>query len=296
MRSLTRFALAGFTAASLACGLTVATSAAADAGPATAATGAVAKTSQAAAAARAALAQVRIGRPVPGRQVPGSATRAGHGLTKVDYFNWSGYGDTNTGGLVYSKVAGSWTQPAVTCTQEDQWVVTWVGIDGLTNSTVEQDGTMAQCFEGTAHYYSWWEMYPTNDIQVVGSTVKPGDKITGSVVRTGTSYALKVTDATTTANSFSTTQTCTVSGGCANSSAEWIAEAPGGQRGQIPLADFHSWKLTSATVTAGTKSGDISTFPDDEITMIDFTGTYPLASPGALSSGNSFTVTWHNSY
>jgi hypothetical protein len=296
MRRFTRFALAGFTAASLACGLTVATSAAADASPASAAAGAAANAGQAAAAARAALAQLRIGRPVPGRQVPGSKTRAGHGLTKIEYFNWSGYGDTNTGGLVYSKVAGSWTQPAVTCTQEDEWVVTWVGIDGLTNSTVEQDGTLAQCFEGKAHYYTWWEMYPTNDIQVVGSTVKPGDKITGSVVRTGTSYALKVTDATTTANSFSTTQTCTVSGGCANSSAEWIAEAPTGPTGQYPLADFHSWKLTSATVTAGTKSGDISTFPDDEITMMDSSFTYPLASPGALTTGNSFTVTWDNSF
>jgi hypothetical protein len=279
MRRFTRFALAGFTAASLACGLTVATSAVADASPATAATGAAAKASQAA-AARAALAQLRIGRPVPGRQVPGSRARAGHGLTKIEYYNWSGYGDTNTGGQVYSKVAGSWTQPAVTCTQEDQWVVTWVGIDGLTNSTVEQDGTLAQCFQGKAHYYTWWEMYPTNDIQVVGSTVKPGDKITGSVVRTGTKYALKVTDATTTANS----------------SAEWIAEAPTGPTGQYPLADFHSWKLTSATVTAGSKSGDISTFPDDEITMIDSSLTYPLATPGALTGGNSFTVTWDNSF
>jgi len=272
MRRFTRFTLAGLTAASLACGLAVATSAPAGASPATAATESAAKASQATAAARAALAQLRIGRPVPGRRVPASAIRAGRGLTKIEYFNWSGYGDTNTGGLVYSKVAGSWTQPAVTCTQEDEWVVTWVGIDGLTNSTVEQDGTLAQCFEGKAHYYTWWEMYPTNDIQVVGSTVKPGDKITGSVIRTG------------------------VSGGCANSSAEWIAEAPTGPTGQYPLADFHSWKLTSATVTAGTKSGDISTFPDDEITMMDSSFTYPLASPGALTTGNSFTVTWDNSF
>jgi len=77
-------------------------------------------------------------------------------------------------------------------------------------------------------------MYPSNAIQVVGQTLRPGDKITASVVRSGASYTLKVTDASRSGDSFSTTQSCS---GCANSSAEWIAEAPSGSAGVYPLSD-----------------------------------------------------------
>jgi hypothetical protein len=156
---------------------------------------------------------------------------------------------------------------------------------------VEQDGTLAECYFGFQFSYSWWEMYPTNDIQVVGDSVDAGDSISASVVRSGDSYALKVTDSTHTSNSFSTTQTCS---SCANSSAEWIAEAPSSSSGVEPLADFHSWTESGATVTGDSTSGVISTFPNDEITM---TGTSDTkAAPGPLnSSGNGFTVTWEHS-
>jgi hypothetical protein len=50
-------------------------------------------------------------------------------------------------------------------------------------------------------------------------------------------------------------------------------------------------------VTSGTTTGAIWKFPDDEITMIDGTLSYSLATPGVLSTGgNAFTVTWNNSY
>jgi hypothetical protein len=136
-------------------------------------------------------------------------------------------------------------------------------------------------------------MYPTNDIQVVGESVAAGDSISASVVRTGTSYALKVTDSSHTANSFSTTQTC--SGSCANTSAEWIAEAPSGSSGVEPLSDFHTWSLSSATVSTTSTSGVISTFPDVEMTMTNG-GSTTKATPSALnSSGNGFSVTWDHS-
>jgi len=116
--------------------------------------------------------------------------------------------------------------------------------------------------------------------------------LSASVVRSGSSYTLKVTDSTHTANSFTTTQTCS---GCANSSAEWIAEAPSSSSGVLPLADFHSWTESGATVKAGSTSGVISSFTDDEITMIDSSGL-TKALPGALNgSGNGFGVTWERS-
>ncbi len=200
----------------------------------------------------------------------------------------AGYVDDNSTGNTYRKVAGQWTEPAVTCGQEDQIVIFFVGIDGWNSSTVEQAGTFAQCYQGAAHYYSWWEMYPSNAIQVVGSTVKPGDKIAASVVRTGTSYAIKVTDSTTAGNTFSRTKTCAT---CANSSAEWIAEAPSNASGVLPLANFGTWTLKGAAVTAGT-AGTISSFPDSEITMVN-SAMKVKAQPGPLNStGTQFKVTW----
>jgi hypothetical protein len=242
----------------------------------------------AAAAARAALRHLAIGQHSADQRVSGH-TQHVKGLTKVDSNNWSGYADT---GSNYSTVTGSWTEPSVTCTSTTSLAAFWVGIDGFSSGSVEQDGTLAECYGGAAYYFTWWEMYPSNDIQVVGDTLRSGDHISASVVRSGTSYTLKVTDSTRSGDSFSTKQGCS---SCANSSAEWIAEAPSGSSGIYPLPNFHSWSETGATVKSGSKSGVISTFSDDEITMVDSSGKVE-AQPGALNgSGNGFTVTWKRS-
>jgi hypothetical protein len=232
------------------------------------------------AAARAAIRHLSVGQHATDHAV-GHASRF-KALTQVQSTNWSGYADTTT---TFSTATGNWTEPSVSCTSRTSYAAFWVGIDGFTSGSVEQDGTLAECSGGSAFYFTWWEMYPTNAIQVVGSSVQPGDSISASVVRSGTSYTLKVTDSSHSANSFTTTQSCS---GCANSSAEWIAEAPSGSRGVLPLANFHSWTLSAATVN----SAVISSFTDDEITMIDSSGRVK-AQPGALNgSGNGFSVTW----
>lgn len=45
-----------------------------------------------------------------------------------------------------------------------------MGLDGFDNQTVEQDGTLAYCFEGAAYYFTWWEMFPGGSV-TVGSSV-----------------------------------------------------------------------------------------------------------------------------
>ena len=259
-------------------------------GPAAgASTAAAAPSASAAAAARTAIEHLAIGQHGSVHRVAGHASRV-KGLTQVESSNWSGYADT---GSSFSKVTGTWTEPKGTCSSRTESLAAfWVGIDGYSSDSVEQDGTLIECYRGTAYNYTWWEMYPTNDIQVVGETLAPGDKISASVVRSGTSYTLTVTDSTHTADSFTTTQTCS---GCANSSAEWIAEAPSGSSGVYPLADFGTFSLSGATVTEGSTSGVISSFTDDEITMADSSGRVE-AQPGALnSSGNAFSVAWERS-
>ncbi len=132
-------------------------------------------------------------------------------------------------------------------------------------------------------------MYPTNSIQAVGSSVAAGDQISASVVRAGGNYTLTVTDSTHPANSFSTTQACS---GCANTSAEWIAEAPSSSTGVLPLANFGTWTETNSTVNQNGVNGVISSFADNEITMVNSAGQVK-AQPSALNAaGNSFSVAW----
>jgi hypothetical protein len=211
------------------------------------------------------------------------------GSTPTSSSNWSGYADLSE---TFSSASGTWTEPSTTCTSTLSLAAFWVGIDGFSSSSVEQDGTLVECYESHAYQYSWWEMYPTNDIQVVGESVASGDHIVGTVTRTGTSYKLTVSDSTHTANSFTTTQTCS---SCANSSAEWIAEAPCCSGSSVyPLSDFHTWTLSGATVGTTGGSGVISTYPNDEITMTGTSGD-TKAAPSALNgSGNGFTVTWEH--
>jgi hypothetical protein len=220
-------------------------------------------------------------------QRTGISSPGDKGLTDVQSTNWSGYADT---GSSFSKVSASWTEPSASCSSRtEQLAAFWVGIDGYSSSSVEQDGTLIECYRGHAYQYTWWEMYPTNAIQVVGETAAAGDSITATVTRSGTSYTLTVTDATHSADSFTKTESCS---SCANSSAEWIAEAPSSGSSIYPLADFGSWSAANASVTEGTTSGVISSFTDDEITMVDNSGA-TKALPGALnSSGNGFSVTW----
>jgi hypothetical protein len=282
MPRLARILLYAVIAALPALGLTAGLSAAANASPAPA-------SARAEATALAIIRHLQVGQHGTDQRRPGVFRVSG--LSQVQSSNWSGYADT---GSSFSAVAGKWSEPGASCSRTTTYAAFWVGIDGYTSDSVEQDGTFIECYERTAYQYSWWEMYPTNDIQIVGESVAAGDSISASVVRSGDSYKLSVTDSTHSANSFTTTQSCS---DCANSSAEWIAEAPccTSSGGILPLADFGTWSDNSSTVTEGSTSGVISSFTDDEITMVDSSGLVE-AQPGSLnSSGNAFSVTWERS-
>jgi hypothetical protein len=216
-------------------------------------------------------------------------------VTATGSFNWSGYADTATKAQTFTKVSGAWTTPSVTCSAEDQITSNWVGLDGFNSSTVEQLGTISWCFQGTPTYFTWYEMFPAGTVEV-GTALKPGDKISASVTRTGTSYALKLTDSTTSGNNISVTKTCALAT-CKDTSAEWVSERPSFSIGIVPQAHYNAFKLTSGAQTSSGKSGTIGTGPGvNAITMIDATQTYNLNTVSALTGGNSFSTTWKNSY
>jgi hypothetical protein len=228
--------------------------------------------------------------------LPRAGTRADSAA--VGSYNWAGYADVSATAQEFTKASGAWTVPAVTCTGEDRVTSEWVGLDGATTSTVEQDGTSSQCFEDTAIYYSWYELYPAGTVEV-GTTVAAGDKISASVTRSGASYTLKLTDSTHTANSFTHTASCALAT-CLDESAEWITERPAySTTGIVPEAQFKAAvKFTAGSVTAGGKTTTISGYAGtiDDITCLDSTGTYDIVSTSGLTGGNAFSNTWKNSY
>jgi hypothetical protein len=285
-------ALAGVTAVSLAAGH--------PAGRAAARPAHVATASKAELSAKARIALTRLLRegykPRAELVRPGQADlKAGaDGATSVSSYNWSGYADSSTTANTFTGVSATWRQPATVCSPEQELTAYWVGLDGYSTATVEQDGTLAYCFEGVAYYYSWYELYPAGSV-TVGSTVQPGDVISASVHRSGTSYRLSLTDFSNPANSFSTVQSCTT---CENESAEWIAERPAFPIGITPLTFFRSWNPVGAVQTSNGAKGPISSGPNPaQITMLDATGTYALDNvSGLYARGTSFVAHWLDSY
>ncbi len=243
----------------------------------------------------------------PGVQHRSALGAANGTLTAVQSANWSGYGDAESASSKVSDVSGDWTMPGVTCPpapyqNQDAFLASWVGIDGLTNGTVEQLGTAAQCFEGVTYYYVWYEMFPAGTVEE-GTTAcinnnvdcpEPGDRISASVsVTPGSSgennYTLKLTDHTRPEESFSVTQQCATTT-CADANAEWIQERPatpspfGFQI--LPLADFGRAFFSRADVVSGGRLSNIQGFQDGpvyDIGMTDDTNSYYLACVGQPS-------------
>jgi len=220
--------------------------------------------------------------------------------TKYGSYNWAGYVALSTNKSV-TNVSGTWTQPTVTCGATLQYAVFWVGIDGAVvwklPGTVEQIGTEAECSGGTVSYSAWWELYPLNNIQPIGSfTVKAGDKIVASVAYSSSKFVMSITDGT---QSF--TKTATQSGTLRNS-AECIVERPGISSGGsfmfAHLPNFGKMTFSSCTATIKSVKGGIGTFTSiAEFTMVSqLAGNATLAKPSTLNATNTnFSVTWKKS-
>ncbi len=220
----------------------------------------------------------------------------------VQSSNWSGYAVEAPS--QFTEVTGTWVQPPATCPflGGSTYSSFWVGLDGYASSSVEQLGTDSDCgglFGGTASYYAWYEMYPgaSVDLSTAQYPVQPGDTLTASVTRSATNYvlAMKSSEGWT----FTTTQT----GSDANSSAEWIAEAPDTCFlifcNNTALTDYGSVTFSGAEAATGAALEPVSSFTTNggphDITMTNGAGV-TRAQPSSLTvNGEGFTDTWdHN--
>ena len=208
-------------------------------------------------------------------------------------YNWAGYAESSGTGTV-TQVTGAWSQPSVTCPRGTTLAAFWIGIDGYSSSTVEQDGTLAQCSHGTASYYAWWETYPANAVQEF-ATVHAGDKFNATVSWNSATgkFTMSITDIT----SGTTWTKVSTNSGASENSAECIAERPAGasnSSGLYALANFGTVSFTSCAATVSGTSGGIGSFSTVyEITMVSYpSGARTLAAPSSLTSNSAFTVTW----
>jgi hypothetical protein len=210
--------------------------------------------------------------------------------------DWSGYlalpktGEAKS----FKYIEAAYSVPSVNCSVTNYaFSDHFVGLDGWTDGTVEQDGVGSFCLSGSPQYFAWYEMYPAGT--TVEFSVDPGDAITSSVTYDGSGkYTLQLTDQTT-GQAFDVQQSCAST--CGNSSAEVITEGypSGDYNGTADFGEEHydtvevqgaggslggltsrHWN-TVESVALGGSTGDIDTQP----------------TPLFKASGESaFGVTW----
>ncbi|HEY8647657.1 MAG TPA: G1 family glutamic endopeptidase [Gaiellaceae bacterium] len=224
--------------------------------------------------------------------------------------NWSGYTlqDANAAGLQFTSVTGTWTVPVTTCdSTSTASAAFWVGLGGSSDTAtgLEQTGTGADCSNGTAKYYAWYEILPAASVEVP-LKVKPGDQITTSVNVNGTTTLVQIKNRT---RKTSFTKALTVDAPDLTS-AEWIAEAPSACSNVsrctvLPLANFGTVNFTRAAAIASAHPGTIAdpTWANVAISLVPQSSSRFFAArdssspagatPGVLSSdGRSFPVSW----
>ena len=210
--------------------------------------------------------------------------------------NFAGYIAYAAPGQSFSAVSASWTVPTVTCQPgETSWAAQWPGIGD--NTTVQQDGTETDCFNGAPTYWAWYEMYGDPQdvhggyaVPLPGSTypVAPGDQMSGSVSFDGSNWLLALSDAT---RSWSfQVSIASPSQPLSQGSAEWMVEDPNGCSPQCAVfAHSSAVQFTNATATANGLAGPLSSFPLTAMQIQQ--GSALLATVGPLQSGSGFAVT-----
>lgn len=235
----------------------------------------------------------------PGGRIVRAHVAGNSGLPTIST-NWSGYAAVS--GKKFTFVHSTFIQPKVKCPGvANQWTSAWVGLDGFTSNSVEQDGTFATCGgknNKTPQYEAWYELFPAASVNVF--KVKPGDKIDARVKFANGKFTLTIADLTSHKKA---TKTAACSS-CQRSSAEWIVERPalcnnaGTKCFITKLANFHVTTMNADTAqVAGGPVRNLAAFNNIPIYMVDplkAGGFISLATVGPLSkAGNSFSVAWN---
>ncbi len=233
--------------------------------------------------------------------------------------NWAGYVATapaaqepTTSALSFTDVAGSWVQPKLTCVAgEVGSAAFWVGLGGSqdASSALEQTGTEGDCNKsGKAIYSAWYEFVPAGPV-AIKLKVRPGDRMTGAVLVSGTKVTVSLKNLTT-HKRFS--KTFSAVSPLDTSSAEWIAEAPSlcssnSRCTVVPLPNFGTTSFTNGSAIANGHPGPISdptwssapiALAPDPAAQASFglaANTHGVLPSSISADGRAFTVSWQES-
>lgn len=216
--------------------------------------------------------------------------------------NWSGYAaytslkDPEIGGV--TDVWGNWSIPKLHPSHGSRYCASWVGIDGFSNQTVEQIGTLQQWINGHQENVAWFSLYPGPVYELEGFPVNPHDKFRALVSYVGSSTFEMILENLTQHVYASVTVDYAEDLPVQRNSAEWIVEAPATDV-ILPLAHFSpvtfSRCLASIRGTTQPINGDHGDF--SKIIMVTRDGKKGVvkAIPSRLSNdGKKFTVKWHH--
>jgi hypothetical protein len=216
--------------------------------------------------------------------------------------NWSGYTAVGDKNVALRYVGADFNVPSLNCANTpvgsagDPIEGQWVGLDGYDTSTVEQTGIAGYCDSGTAEYYAWYEMYPSETV-VYSGAISAGDAITASVYYNagGGFYNIVLTDVTA-GGQINVDATCPSGSTCKDASAEVITELPGGGPANgYNLPDFGMDNFTGTGVTSrdGVHGGlsASSLWTSTEIILEDQNGRH-MIQPSSLYGGQAFNSTW----
>jgi Peptidase A4 family len=202
--------------------------------------------------------------------------------------NWAGYAVSRSG-VRFRRVSGTWVQPTATCNSgRRRYSAYWLGLGGLhtTSTALEQIGTEADCAGGKATYTVWYELVPSDPVDV-HLIVRPGDTLSAGVTVTGHTVKLYIANRTRGTSFSKQLQATKVD----VTSAEWIAEAPSacddsGDCETLPLANFGSASFGSARATSVT--GHVGTITDAAWSAVAITlssDRFGHGGPGFVTDG-----------
>ena len=220
-------------------------------------------------------------------------------------YNWSGYVNTNTNGVLFTSVSARYVVPRAqqapgTCTGGWDYSSTWVGLDGAGDGAgandVVQAGTYADAYCGPSNdpeepsgsqttatsYSAWYEWYPMNATNISGLTVKPGDNMFVEVWSTSpTTGGVFVVDFNT-QQYVSINLTAPAGVQLAGGSAEWVLESPSTSGNLATLTNYVS-EYVSGAYAADTNGTTYTPADSTPVVMVD-QNMQPISYPTLLGT------------
>lgn len=222
--------------------------------------------------------------------------------------NWAGYVVRPPASGI-SAISATWNIPRVTCApSENSDSSQWVGLNGFSSQTLEQDGTDSRCLSGVPTYTSWYELLGIQEING-GSSVTITDSqrpthandlvhATVGVISQGGLSQWRFSLENLTAGwsySISFLMPQVVTGTV--TSAEWITERPSvcAITCQVePLADFSMSKFDNAIVSTPSGPSEIRCLAAIQVVMMTSYGKMLATVSPPDFYGTSFQTTWVN--